>query len=206
MLVNFLFFVLSFFYFKKNFVYLIPNEKDHITFISNLVSILHTYIIVPSCLLYIFGFQNTDFFIESMNHVRGYTLYDILLVTYYRNRDFKDSWKTMVFHHIVVFYMTLHVDVYHSDFAYGFLCEITAIPLYYCWYLLKTKQENSLNFKVSSIILFILYTIFRIITFTYMSYLNIYDDRLSYFNKSFMISMTGLNYFWYYKLIYKIVK
>ena len=184
------------------------NKNNHINFVSQLVSILHTSIIIPISILYLTEFIDVDYLVKYSNYTIAFSIYDSVLVFYYRNTVFK-NWKEVILHHIIMLFIVLHIHLYPYEISLGLISEITNIPLYYCWYLIKTKhdkQKNIMtwNFKVSSIILLILFTLFRIILFTYLSFVSL-KTELPYYKKSITPCLTFLNYYWYYKLVQKFI-
>lgn len=82
------------------------------------------------------------------------------------------------------------------------LAELAVIPLNYSWYLINTKQTQTVKFKIVSGITFIAYLLSRVINFTLLFYELFILEHYKYM---FIASpIVILNYYWFYKLILKI--
>ena len=85
--------------------------------------------------------------------------------------------------------------------AIALLSEISNQFLYFGWFLIKKKLENTLLFKINGIILLILFFIFRVFNFTYFSFFIF--QNCSFFENIIFLPITLLNYYWFVLLIKK---
>jgi hypothetical protein len=83
----------------------------------------------------------------------------------------------------------------------GLLAEYSVPTLNYAWYLVNTKQNNSNQMFISSILTLILYFITRVINFTRIIFNFWYDDLIPAI--ILMMPLFLVNYYWFYKLCCK---
>ena len=116
-------------------------------------------------------------------------------------------------HHIVMIlmYYVIFIEIYinqENTLLYymnrGILAEYSVLTLNYSWYLINTKQDNTNNMLISSVLTVVLYFITRVINFTRLIY-NFWDDDLL-FGIVLMMPLFLINYYWFYKLMHKAVR
>jgi hypothetical protein len=83
----------------------------------------------------------------------------------------------------------------------GLLAECAVPTINYAWFLINTKQENTNQMLVSSVLTLILYFITRVINFTRLIFNFWYDDLIPAI--ILMMPLFLVNYYWFYKLCCK---
>ena len=109
----------------------------------------------------------------------------------------------MIYYHIYVFIQTDPIleDILLYYLNRGFFAEYSLLSLNYSWYLVNTKQENSKQMLISSIITLILYFITRTMNFTFLLYNILYDGLI--LESIVILPLMLINHYWFYKLICK---
>lgn len=180
------------------------SHKDYINLISRINSIIHTIIITNICNNFLTGKINQEIFIENLEITKAYIIYDFLILFYY----FKEmnSPYLMIIHHIV-FLISLFsnkLNMYPYYVAEGLFSEITNIPLYMCWFLLKIKKTKISLFLTNSVITITLFYKFRVITFTKLFLISLSEQE---HNESIILFIImSLNIYWFVLLIMKFME
>ncbi len=83
----------------------------------------------------------------------------------------------------------------------GLLAEYAVPTLNYAWYLVNTKQANSNQIFITSLLTLVLYFITRVLNFTILIFNFWYDDLIPAI--ILMMPLFLVNYYWFYKLCCK---
>jgi len=83
----------------------------------------------------------------------------------------------------------------------GLLAEYAVPTINYAWFLINTKQENTNQMVVSSVLTLVLYFITRVLNFTRLIFNFWYDDLIPAI--ILMLPLFLVNYYWFYKLCCK---
>ncbi len=175
---------------------------------------------INACILSTIGLYHcinqTDDNLDMIDYVYygsiGYYLSDIIYLLLTSINHISNI--TFFIHHI----MTLSMMVYQVKFTdnksyFGYigtrlsLAEFSVIPLNYIWYLKNTDSNYKMNVKyvIAFEAVFRLFFVFRIMNYSQLIY-KLIEDGIIYDYKSIgIISLTLLNYIWFYK-IYNIKK
>ena len=200
---------------KYNKQYLISNEKEtwknySIAFLSN------TIIGVSSGINIIMRTQEdinllTNFdkyiYIYAISYF-AYDLYNVNFIVKYKNSNEYNL------HHILVLYAIIYTFIYELYSGYViwfFTTEISTIFLNIRWFLYKSKYDNNSPESIlTSILLILSYTLFRIIQLPYAEYnfIKYYDNSIGskyYFYRQLLLFsiLYSLNLYWYYNIINK---
>lgn len=201
---NFFYYSLGFYFFniflKNTSLQKIINfsDKDYTKLTGYINSCIHANIIWFSSFLFLINIIDFSVWIQCLNIIRGYCFFDTLLILYHNPFDYQ-----MIIHHIILFIGTYnnYIFKYPSQMAIALLSEISNQFLYFGWFLIKKKLENTLLFKINGIILLILFFIFRVFNFTYFSFFIF--QNCSFFENIIFLPITLLNYYWFVLLIKK---
>jgi hypothetical protein len=184
------------------------NKEETQEIIKTKLSTIHATLLFVSNVLFLYNYL-------SLNLWRSVLLYSVIyngmdmVYLYYSDMKIK---KELLFHHFMLItcitpiLLDLNIELptnYYRVVAINFLCEITTIPLNLAWILYAKNNHNTFNFKALSGLTILLYIPFRICLTTYLSYKVLeWESALKYFQ--FML--TTLNYYWFYKMVQKVVK
>ena len=107
---------------------------------------------------YLWGRQDLLYYILK-KHCTGYFLYDMVHILKYGKRNKLNA--IFLYHHIASIYI-IHQDplIYRGGEIF-FLAELSNIPSYFVYYLLKNKSVDGAKLKLMKKIQFILYIIIR---------------------------------------------
>lgn len=200
----FLKYIFLFKYFK-NVSFKIIKSDNVINLTSKMISCTHSLLIVTSSILYLTNNITLEMWENCSYLTRVYSIFDLLLIYIFRN-NFKNELKETTFHHILLFIGTIYIKDYPIDIARALLSEISNFPLHYCWFLIHVNKKHTHKFKISSILLLFLFTIFRIANFSNLCF----TTTLNYKNYGFILlplyGVTILNYRWWVLLLNKFKK
>ena len=201
---------------KFNNEYLISNKKQSwknysISFFSNiLISIFCSVNIITRTQYNMNLLTNFDKCIYI--YCISYFIYDLyyinFVVTYNNVLEYN-------VHHVLVLYAiiyTLFYNLYSGYIIWFLTTEISSIFLNIRWFLYKSKYDNnSIESIITSILVILTYTIFRIIQLPYAEYnfIKNYDNKIStnyyFYRQMFLfIIIYSLNLYWYYNIIKKL--
>jgi hypothetical protein len=109
----------------------------------------------------------------------------------------------MLIHHLILFIGTYnyYVILYPYQIALALLSETSNQFLYIGWFLIKKNLKNTMIFKINGIILLILFFLFRVINFTYLSFFIF--TNCSFYENILFLPITLLNYYWFFLLVKK---
>lgn len=178
------------------------NHKYIIPLTTKIYSCYHSILIVFFSSLYLYDIISLNLWIYLSYITKIYVIFDIFIVIL--NIKYFKEWKEILFHHFILFNSMLIIEKYPYEFSHGLLAEISNIPLHYCWFLLKTNRMNTIKFKFSSLLLLILFTIFRIINFSHICIIKLFDfHNVTLFEYSLILTLTIMNYRWWILLLKK---
>ena len=98
---------------------------------------------------------------------------------------------------------TIVSPLYYNLVAQGMLSEYSTVTLNICWYLNDRKQTDNIVYKVSGILTLLLYIPFRLISFPHILIKLILNNYIIL--ASLDASVIGLNYYWFYKLVKRVL-
>ena len=185
--------------------YLHPSEYyDNVPrFISYVNSTIHASTISVFNGLYLLDLIDRSLLNSVYLYGMGYMLADLIII--YNDRKFRKEAINLSFHHTLAigaeYAMINNMFPYYSDtyVPIMFMAEINVPIMNYCWYLIHTDRQNTKLFRIAGGTNLLLYFVFRICNFTYMSYkLYSINNMWSMFPMSII---TTLNYIWFYKLV-----
>lgn len=194
----------------KNFVE--PLHGAH-KIISYGFSTIHSIFISLCASLYILQMID-NYYIKQMYFISMcYYFADIYYIVY-SARKLTQIEYFAICHHFVMIMMYYVIFIEYNGIELenvllnymniGLLAEYSVCSLNYSWYLVNTKQENTIKIFLSSIITLVLYFITRVLNFTYLIYSFWHDDLISAL--ILMLPLFSINYYWFYKLICKAIK
>ena len=172
-------------------------------------STCHSIYISLYSTLYLYQIIDTHIIKQAFFISMSYYLADLYYVIDSTKKLSKQDYLTLCHHSIMIFYqMCVFIQNDYNlenNLLYylnrGLIAEYSVISLNYSWYLVNTKQETSKKMMISSIITIILYFITRVINFTLLIY-GLWIDGFLLIS-SVMMPLFVINYFWFYKLVYK---
>ena len=187
-------------YNKYNF-----SQKDFINFNMKLVGLVHTIFICFNCYYFTTGKLDEDTFLERFDISKGYFIFDIFCMLYYRNHII--DFEKLILHHLILI-LGLHSDkfaLYPQFVSQGFFAEITNIPLLLGWFLIKKGKQNTILFYTNAFLLLLSFFIYRVYNFTdlFVKSLNLTEK---YYEMAFVFIIAILNIIWFIKLLDKFFK
>ena len=159
---------------------------------------------IHALVMFFLGILNVPqwLFLDGIKLSIAYNIYDMYIMPKSNIRN------QMYLHHIILISLSSYAILNPTPnimklISLGYMTEITTPFLNIAWYFNAKKNRTELETKIfygSSLITFLLYLPFRVILTTYISYL-----MMNYhsFIKYPVFAITGLNYFWYYKMCLK---
>ena len=177
--------------------------KDTKEIIKTKLSTLHAVILFIANLAFIYNYLDIKVWRIFLLYSAIYNGLDMI---YLYNSEIKIK-NQLLFHHFILIICILPIinDINNSEYnnliAKNFLCEITTIPLNMSWILYARNQQHTFKFKLYSFLTILLYIPFRICLNSYLSY-SILNFKSNFKVCQFML--TGLNYYWFYKMIKKV--
>ena len=144
------------------------DRREIIKLISNIISILHTSIVVSGSYQHVYGTIEDRYYYKYLLVSRSYLICDIIYTAIFYKKFIKE-FKSNLIHHALLYSATLCSGHYHLV-SQGLIGEITNIPLYGGWLLLKINKQNTWYFKANALTLLITYFIFRICNFSNILY------------------------------------
>lgn len=191
---------------KKYFhSYGLNSEKNLVLFSTRVNSIIHSFNIFFISNNIITGKITSEEFLEKINITRAYLLYDMLIMIYYYEFHLPNFFIMMVHHSL--FFCGLFFDTvnqYPVLLAHGLTAEITNPFLYLGWYLIKMKKTNIFVFKLDSIILVLLFFLYRVINFIQLFLIGIAEKK--WVETFIFFIIMDMNLLWFIKLIYKCIR
>ena len=191
--------LINFFFMKTLFSCFIRDKYK----VYKLVSYINCYFlslyVSYNCILNLFNFSDERYY-NTMNSLFQYFIYDTIAMLYF---DFKNS--LLFYIHHLLFIITYHYfndyyNIYKYELNNFFLCEISQIFLIHCWLSLTFFRKK--YFKINAILLLITYFIFRILNFTYYTYISFVTNL--YFSPIFL-TIYSMNLYWFYLLLKKAI-
>ncbi|MEM9737779.1 MAG: TLC domain-containing protein [Bacteroidota bacterium] len=206
-LLGIVFYVIAFLFFNRQTVVVVPPSRQ-LAWASRLVSSLHAVIAFTSALLFLTHTITSKAWDTLMNASRAYVLYDIGLMLLYPATS--SSIQLDVSHHMILFFIMLFTFRHARYIAMGLLCEITQIPFYISWYLLKWDMDSTMLFKIFAFLTLLICFIFRVCLFSYIIYRLIrdyvYDKELITIPEILtFVPIACMNYYWFYLLVQKAI-
>jgi hypothetical protein len=188
--------------------YIEPVQNSH-KLVSYGFSTIHASFIALYSTLYLYDiFDNYDikqaFFISM-----SYYLSDLFYIITSTNKLSKLDYFTICHHFVIIYYYNLvflQTDpILENNLLFylnrGFIAEYSLVSLNYSWYLINTKQDNGIKMIISLITTLVLYFITRILNFTVLLY-GVWQDGLLLIS-IVVLPLVVINYFWFYKIIFK---
>ena len=172
--------------------------KDHRKLCSNVVSMTHATLIASLSIAKLAGWHwASTLFVQGMWLVRGYCLMDIITDLVYQEFDLLNVYL----HHSALLYVSFLTGDYERQLAWGLLSELTNLPLYTTWYLIKTDRQHTRAYQYAAGTTLVSFFFLRIVMFTGLflrHYATVPVSAVGFFGL-----ITGMNYYWYYKLLQK---
>jgi len=201
---NFIYYSIFFyffnFYLKKSSFQSIVNlrENSYLKLINYINSCIHAKIVYVLSFLLLMNFIDVSVWSNCLDVTRGYCFYDTLMILYQNPLDYQ-----MLIHHLILFIGTYnyYVILYPYQIALALLSETSNQFLYIGWFLIKKNLKNTMIFKINGIILLILFFLFRVINFTYLSFFIF--TNCSFYENILFLPITLLNYYWFFLLVKK---
>lgn len=181
------------------------NNKDreyNSRYLSNIHALMITIVSFYNCFITKIINDNMDIYFSIS---LGYAIFDSY-------RAFKKKETEYIVHHLIMIislfpiilnYYNLIIlnNLYYYFISRAFLSESSTIFLNNCWLSIKQNKNHNIEFKINSLLLIVLFFLFRIVNFTNLIY-SIYGTE---YNKFLILHLplTFLNYIWFYKLIKK---
>lgn len=184
------------------------NEKLFWEIATRVASSVHAIVSTFLCSSYLY-FRLTNIYLLFYTNSLVYVISDISIL--YLKRKYIENDRYTWFHHILMLfglnYYTF-VDFSGYNLARCFLTEMSTPFLNHSWKLYKTNQYNltyysaSTNEKIIVYIFFVLsFFVFRIVNLTHFLFTLDYG-----FNYIVLLSLVSLNYYWFYKIVCKLIK
>lgn len=188
--------------------YIEPLNESH-KLISYLISGIHSLFISIFATLYIYQIIGSYGLMQSFFISMSYYLADFIYIIDTTPKISNHNYYILLHHIIIIYYQILlftqNGNIFEGYLLYylsrAFIAEYSVIPLNYSWYLLHTKQDNSIKMIVSSLLTLVLYFITRVVNFTLVLYGVWYDGIIIF--SLIGLPLISLNYYWFYKLICK---
>ena len=172
-----------------------PNftKYQQVNFITRIQSIISTLITLVGSYYYISRQISDMTYYYFLIFLKGYLIHDsVIQLLYYKY--FKKDIVFSIIHHIVLF-LTVNEGSQYNIKSVGLLSEYTNIHLYYGWYLIQQKQQNTIQFKINAVLLLITYFIFRVLMFTNIFFISIYYGEK--YHPIMVAIICLLNYYWF---------
>jgi hypothetical protein len=181
-------------------------NKENRQYNSRYCSNIHALIIFTYSFIYCYIYEFDFMYNNLVNGISvGYLLFDSYRAIKYREFEY-------IIHHsvgILAICPTVLNELnlyelpkyYHYLVARAFLSESSTIFLNNCWLLIKQNKKNSNEFIFNSIMLLVLFLVFRVVNFTLIFNKLIHLEYYSFI--ILHIPLTVLNYVWFYKLMLK---
>jgi hypothetical protein len=173
------------------------------------LSVIHAMVLFISNLCYINSFISTELWKTTLLYS---VIYNVLDMEHLYFSKIKIRYQ-LLFHHFILIVCILPILIpkvhtyiqVHSGYnmlvANNFLCEITTIPLNLGWILQAQGKQKTLVFNLYVMLTLFLYIPFRLFLTAYLSYTNLYIETKF---KYFQFMLTGLNYYWFSKMLQKV--
>lgn len=187
----------------------IQDGKNKRDIIDNTIGIYHSIYITTLSFMYLNGYISMRIYDYVLLHSIVYNLYDSLKQIKY-NKKLKNE---MLLHHFILILSIVFKKIVNFETTYtyylsiNFLTEVSTPTLNISQILYYMNRSNTILFKISTIITFILYFLFRIVLLTYILVDELYNDDMK--NKYFctvQLSLLLLNCFWFNKITRLIIK
>lgn len=199
----FLFYSSAFYYFniylKKTSLQDIINfsNRDFDKLVNYINSCIHANTICFLSFLFLLNIIDFSLWIHCLDIIRGYIFYDTINILYNNPCDYQ-----MLIHHLLFFVGSYnnYILKYPYQMAIVLLSEISNQFLYFGWFLIKNNLHNTKLFQINAIILLILFLIFRVFNFSYMSFFIL--QHCSTFENFMFLPITLLNFYWF-SLLFK---
>lgn len=191
--------ILLFFYIYKHLL-----SSYSIDDIDLIISTIHASVTVLISFGFLTSFISQDNFLNLMIFSCGYAIYDIWFLNSYQRRNN----NMLTLHHLIIILGVSWINLYKDPFvikmlAMNYMSEISTPFLNLSFYLYNNKlieKDKYKNiFNISNLCLIITYFIFRILLGTYLIYYTAFYNYLYIVQ----VTLTLLNYSWFYKLIKK---
>jgi len=192
-------FSINFLVFKILSSFFINDDYKSYKLASYINSYFVSICVSTNCILNLFNFSDKRYY-NTMDLLFAYFLYDTIAMLCF---DFKKSFLFYIHHLSFVFtylYFNNLFDIYKYEINNFFLCEISQIFLIHCW--LSLTFFNKKYFKINAILLLLTYFIFRVINFTYYTYLSLVTNLYIF---PICLTILSMNLYWFYLLIKKAI-
>lgn len=130
-----------------------------------------------------------------------YTLLDFYFVVF-NYAKFRSIYWEILLHHIIFFIIFLNHTSYVKSLALGLFVESSTILLNIGWFMIKAGWEESMLFKINSVLIWITYLISRVIGLTVL----VYIAEIEFWMKTFVSPLLLLNWYWFGKLTGKFIQ
>jgi len=190
---------LNFLFFKLLSSVFVRNEYKSYKIASYINCYSVSLYVSLNCISNIFNFSDERYY-NTMDLLFAYFLYDTITMLCF---DSKSSFLFYIHHLSFVFiYLCFNnlFDIYKYELNNFFLCEISQIFLIHCW--LSLTFFNKKYFKINAILLLLTYFIFRVINFTYYTYLSLVTNLYIF---PICLTILSMNLYWFYLLIKKAI-
>tara|TARA_B100000963_G_scaffold339928_1_gene338080 strand:- start:324 stop:935 length:612 start_codon:yes stop_codon:yes gene_type:complete len=166
------------------------------------LSTMHAYYTTLVSLLYLTNISIIVPYYPEMIFLSTYfAAHDIYIQHKYK---FKSRVSLTIHHLLIIFGLYLLLNHYNNDVpkitlvAYNYLTEISTPFLNKSIMLYNQKMQHHINYKISSVLLLLTFFCVRVIGGLYFIYLASFQPFILLCAQ---ISLTSLNYIWFYKLI-----
>jgi hypothetical protein len=174
--------------------------RDNIHIASKITSCINAGLAVGSSCIYLLDNTKIQQISNYLIVMRGYTVFDAINVSYYHKYF---DYPSTLLHHLSLFILTF-ANMKIKNFPYyaarGLIGESTNLPLYFGWYLMKIKKNNSKIFKINAFILCVLWFLLRSSNYTHLSWSLFKDINPGKIEKITMFIISCLNNYWFFKL------
>lgn len=178
------------------------NNKNLINFILKINSIIHGLIIWYISIRYLSNNVEEETFLHYIEMSKGYLIYDTLMTLYYHK--YVNGLKLMIIHHSL-FFVALHsplLVIYKHLAAQALKAEITNVFLYFGWFLLKKRWNNSIIFFINAGILLTLFLQYRVLNFTNLFIVSLSIEGVI-MERIFIFVLMIMNIYWFVRLLEK---
>ncbi|MEM9737778.1 MAG: TLC domain-containing protein [Bacteroidota bacterium] len=168
------------------------------------VAILHAFFVSTISLLLVTDTISAVAWQLMLNVTRGFLLSDTVLMLLYPTVT-SNIWLDVT-HHVILFWITLYAYKGQKNMALGLIAEITLVPLYFSWYMLKWSMQGSTLFIIVAIITLLSYFFLRIGVFSYLlvklwkQYIN-QENGIGILQLIIFFPIILMNYLWFYRLL-----
>ena len=142
-------------------------------------------------------------FLNHLDITRAYLIYDTVIMNIYS--DYIFHYRLMLIHHLIFLFgmSTSLIEIYPHYTAQALMAEVTNIPLYVGWVMLKKGYQRSKILLINGIIVLVLFFKYRVYNFTKLFYISLAIENGKVGTGVIFIIMM-LNIYWFVKLFEKV--